>query len=140
MAPTAMTAAGSRRVGLDPIDQHVQHVQHEESRRGEIFKRNRIEVKQYLEHDDRVVLPVGSTEQHRGNAPALGPIRKWSSVPRPHSVEVLFRSYKSPRPVTAAPDGSHAGAYARPDANMQIDWEAGVAEVRDLVESGWSKP
>ena len=42
---------------------------------------------------------------------------------------------------TAAPDGMLGGAYARPDEDMQVVWDAGVAEVRELLESGWrSRP
>jgi creatinine amidohydrolase len=37
----------------------------------------------------------------------------------------------------AAPDGVLGGAYARPDEDMQAVWDAGVAEVRDLLEKGW---
>jgi creatinine amidohydrolase len=29
------------------------------------------------------------------------------------------------------------GAYARPDEDMQVVWDAGVAEVRALLENGW---
>ena len=38
---------------------------------------------------------------------------------------------------TAAPDGMLGGAYARPDEDMQAVWDAGVAEVRALLENGW---
>jgi creatinine amidohydrolase len=38
---------------------------------------------------------------------------------------------------TAAPDGVLGGAYARPDEDMQVVWDAGVAEVRELIENGW---
>ena len=34
-------------------------------------------------------------------------------------------------------DGSHGGDYRRPDADWQAVWEAGVGEVRDLLESAW---
>lgn len=234
-----------------------------------IFDRNWMQVQEYLTHDDRVVLPVGSTEQHGylslgtdailaervaveaaeplgvpvlpalpfgmapyfteypgsmslrmstyievlrdlldclsgqgfariaiinghgGNAPVTGLIREWASIPRPRPVEVAFHSwYNAPRtaeaaarfdPVqmhgawvenfpwtridgvavpdepmpplvrplvntlsrtemrTAAPDGSHGGAYRAPDEVMADVWAAGVAEVRDLIENGWLK-
>jgi creatinine amidohydrolase len=39
----------------------------------------------------------------------------------------------------AAPDGVLGGAYARPDEDMRVVWDAGVAEVRDLLENGWMK-
>jgi creatinine amidohydrolase len=38
-----------------------------------------------------------------------------------------------------APDGVLGGAYARPDEDMQVVWDAGVAEVRALLESGWDR-
>jgi creatinine amidohydrolase len=34
-------------------------------------------------------------------------------------------------------DGSFGGSYERPDAEMLELWSVGVAEVRDLLESGW---
>jgi creatinine amidohydrolase len=37
----------------------------------------------------------------------------------------------------AAPDGVMGGAYARPDEDMRAVWDAGVAEVRELLVSGW---
>ena len=39
----------------------------------------------------------------------------------------------------AAPDGMLGGAYARPDGDMRAVWEAGVAEVRALLEEGWTR-
>jgi creatinine amidohydrolase len=30
------------------------------------------------------------------------------------------------------------GAHARPDEDMQVIWDAGVAEVRELIETGWA--
>jgi creatinine amidohydrolase len=35
-------------------------------------------------------------------------------------------------------DGSFGGAYAHSDDDMLRVWEAGVAEVRELLESGWA--
>ncbi len=37
----------------------------------------------------------------------------------------------------AAPDGVLGGAYARPDEDMKVVWDAGVAEVRALLQNGW---
>jgi creatinine amidohydrolase len=39
----------------------------------------------------------------------------------------------------AAPDGVMGGAYARPDDDMRAVWDAGVAEVRSLLETGWAQ-
>jgi creatinine amidohydrolase len=38
----------------------------------------------------------------------------------------------------AAPDGVMGGAYERPDEDMQVVWDAGVAEVRELLQTGWA--
>jgi creatinine amidohydrolase len=235
----------------------------------EIYDRNWMQIEKYLEHDDRIVLPVGSTEQHGylslgtdailagrvaveaaeplgvpvlptlpfgmspyfteypgsmslrmstyievirdlldvlagqgfrrialvnghgGNAPITGLIREWTSIPREKPVEVLFHSWYNapqtakaasefsdvqlhgawvenfawtrvegaeipqgsipplPRALTAvlsrtemreaAPDGSHGGDYGRPDADMQKVWDAGVLEVRELLQNGWAR-
>ena len=34
-------------------------------------------------------------------------------------------------------DGSLGGLYERPDEDVLRVWAAGVAEVRELIESGW---
>jgi creatinine amidohydrolase len=232
-----------------------------------VFELNWMQMEAYLERDDRVVLPVGSTEQHGylslgtdailaervaveaaeplgvpvlpvlpfglapyfaafpgsmslrittylevvrdlldclaaqgfrriaivnghgGNAPVTGLVREWTCVARPEPVQVLFHSwYNAPRTAAAAdqfsteqmhgawvenfawtrvagaavpagaapvlaralvanlnpteireqaPDGTMGGAYQRSDEDMQIVWDAGVAEVRDLIEHGW---
>ncbi len=126
---------------------------------------------------------------HGGNSPVTGFIREWVCQPRPQRVQVLFHSWYNapqtaavagqfdhdqmhggwvenfawtrvagaempaePGPVisrqhfglldagqvrAAAPDGVLGGAYARPDADMKLVWDAGVAEVRELLENGW---
>lgn len=127
---------------------------------------------------------------HGGNAPATGVIREWICQPRPERVEVLFHNWwnapktaaagdrfdteqfhagwvesfpwtrvggadtpAKPAPVIPrdrlnnltpreirelAPDGNLGGAYQRSDEDMNEVWAAGVAEVRELLESGWS--
>jgi creatinine amidohydrolase len=232
-----------------------------------VFDSNWMQIAEYLQQDDRVVLPVGSTEQHGylslgtdallaervsveaadplgvpvmpvlpfgmapyftqypgsmslrittylevirdlldclasqgfrriavvnghgGNAPVAGLIREWICQPRGNRVQVLFHSwYNAPETAAAAshfdedqfhgawvenfawtrvagaeiptggkpalprslvnnvtahemkvlsPDGSLGGAYQRSDEDMQIVWDAGVAEVRKLLEKGW---
>jgi creatinine amidohydrolase len=232
-----------------------------------IFDSNWMQIAEYLNHDDRIVLPVGSTEQHGylslgtdallaervsveaaeplgipvlpvlpfgmapyfarfpgsmslristyievlrdlldglatqgfrriavvnghgGNAPVGGLIREWISQPRIERVQVLFHSwYNAPKTAAAAsrfdddqyhgswlenfpwtrvagaripagtapvldralvlnstadevkelaPDGVLGGAYARPDEDMLEMWQAGVAEVRELLTDGW---
>jgi creatinine amidohydrolase len=232
-----------------------------------VFDSNWMQIAEYLEHDDRIVLPVGSTEQHGylslgtdallaervsveaaeplgipvlpvlpfgmapyfakypgsmslristyievfrdlldglagqgfrriavvnghgGNSPAAGLIREWICQPRPERVQVLFHSwYNAPKTAAAAsmfdddqyhgswlenfpwtrvagveipdggspvlsrslvqnatseevkvlaPDGTLGGAYQRSDDDMQVVWDAGVAEVRELLTDGW---
>ena len=36
-------------------------------------------------------------------------------------------------------DGSLGGLYERPDEDVLRVWRAGVEEVRDLLEHGWSR-
>ena len=36
-------------------------------------------------------------------------------------------------------DGSLGGLYERPDADVLRVWQAGVEEVRDLIENGWAR-
>jgi creatinine amidohydrolase len=233
-----------------------------------VFDTNWMQIEEYLQRDDRVVLPTGSTEQHGylslgtdailaervaieaaeplgipvlpalpfglapywmafpgsvslrlstyievlrdifdgleaqgfrriavvnghgGNAPAGGFIREWISRPRPEPVQVLYHSWynapqtaaaasqfdreqmhgswvenfpwtrlpgidlpSEPRPTVspelitqldpqrvraALADGMMGGAYARPDEDMKVVWDAGVAEVRALIEHGWA--
>jgi creatinine amidohydrolase len=232
-----------------------------------VFDSNWMQIAKYLEHDDRIVLPIGSTEQHGylslgtdallaervsveaaaplgvpvlpvlpfgmapyfaeypgsmslrittyievirdlldglasqgfrriaiinghgGNAPVAGLIREWISQPRSQRVQVLFHSwYNAPQTAATASqfdedqfhgawvenfawtrvdgveiptgskpilsrllvnnatakemkvlsvDGSLGGAYQRSDEDMQVVWNAGVEEVRDLLENGW---
>ena len=234
-----------------------------------LYDRNWMQIRDYLRHDDRVVLPVGSTEQHGylslgtdailaervsveaaeplgipvlpalpfgmtpyfvsyagsmslrmstyisvmgdlldclylqgfrriavinghgGNSPVTGLIREWQAQPREDVVEIIFHNWwNAPRtaatadefdpvqmhgawvesfpwtrvsdaevpqePIAAlsrdlvgrlsrtemlevAPDGSHGGSYQRPDAEMDVVWQAGVDEVRDVLENGWLK-
>jgi creatinine amidohydrolase len=234
-----------------------------------VVDRNWIQIADYLKHDDRIVLPVGSIEQHGylslgtdallaervsveaaeplgvpvlpvvpygmapyfarfpgsmslrigtyiavvrdlldclagqgfrriavinghgGNAPVAGMIREWISEPRAERVQVLFHSwYNAPKTAAAAgrfdddqyhgswlenfpwtrvdgvaipdgaapvlprelvnnltademremtPDGSLGGAYQRPDEDMRVVWDAGVAEVRELLDTGWGQ-
>lgn len=231
-----------------------------------IFDTNWMQIEEYLGHDDRIVLPTGSTEQHGflslgtdailaervsieaaeplgvpvlpvlpfgmapyfnaypgsmslrlstyievmrdlldvlasqgfrriavinghgGNAPVGGLIREWLCEPKNESVRVLYHSwYNGPQVVEVAneyhtdqmhgawvenfpwtniegtvtpesrtvvprsklmnlgpkairelaPDGSMGGPYAESPEVMQRIWEAGVLEVREIIESGW---
>lgn len=233
-----------------------------------IFDSNWMQIEEYLQRDDRIVLPIGSTEQHGflslgtdalcaervsvqaaeplgvpvlpvlpfgmapyfgaypgsmslrlstyievlrdlldcldaqgfrriavinghgGNSPVTGLIREWLCKSRHEPVQVLFHSwYNGPKTVIAAnefdhdqmhgswvenfawtrlagvalpdpkpivprellmnlgpeairelaPDGSMGGAYEYPEEAMEKIWDAGVSEVRDIIESGWIK-
>jgi creatinine amidohydrolase len=126
---------------------------------------------------------------HGGNSPVAGLIREWICQPRDERVQVLFHSwYNAPKTAAAAstfdddqyhgswlenfpwtrvagaeipegssrvlprslvqsvtademralaPDGVLGGAYQRSDDDMRVYWDAGVAEVRELLEDGW---
>jgi len=193
-----------------------------------IFDRNWMQIEKYLEGDDRIVLPIGSTEQHGylslgtdailaervaveaaeplgvpvlpclpfgmapyfteypgtmslrmstyievirdlldcivgqgfrriailnghgGNAPVTGLIREWLSIPRvdgaeppAHAEPVLSRALTGSvdriRMRELSPDGGHGGAHQRSDAETNEVWQAGVSEVRDLIENGWTQ-
>lgn len=141
----------------------------------------------YLQGFRRIAVVNG----HGGNNPVTGLLREWLAEPRGDKVEVIFHSWwNAPRTAAAAskfdtdqmhagwvenfpwtriegvelptepipvqdreyvgrlsreemlevsPDGSHGGAYQRSDEDMLQVWNAGVAEVRDLLENGWLK-
>jgi creatinine amidohydrolase len=58
--------------------------------------------------------------------------------PRPPVSRELITQLDAQRVRTALPDGMMGGAYARPDEDMKVVWDAGVAEVRDLIQNGWT--
>lgn len=233
-----------------------------------LFDSNWQQIQTYLQHDDRVVLPIGSTEQHGllslgtdailaervsleaaeplgvpvlpvlpfgmapyfsafpgsltlrvttyvavlrdlldtlsgqgfrriaivnghgGNSPVLGAVREWVSESRDHRMQVVFTSwFAAPRVAALAEsyeadpthggwfenfpwtrlagvaipegrkahtsrelvaqstptdlrdllgDGSFGGSYALSDEIMTEIWQTGVAEVRELIETGWA--
>ena len=59
--------------------------------------------------------------------------------PRPVVSRELIGLLDPQRLRAAAPDGVMGGAYARPDEDMRAVWDAGVAEVRELLDSGWAE-
>jgi len=59
--------------------------------------------------------------------------------PRPVIPPELVGLLDAERIRAAAPDGMLGGSYVRPDEDMQVVWDAGVAEVRSLLESGWAQ-
>ena len=60
------------------------------------------------------------------------------SDPQPVMSRELFGLLDPAQVRAATADGVMGGAYARPDEDMQVVWDAGVAEVRELIESGWA--
>jgi creatinine amidohydrolase len=59
------------------------------------------------------------------------------SQPRPVVSRELIGLLDPAEVRAAAPDGVMGGAYARPDEDLRVVWDAGVAEVRELLVSGW---
>jgi creatinine amidohydrolase len=57
--------------------------------------------------------------------------------PKAQLDERAYRVAAGPRLRELLGDGSFGGAYQRPDADVLRIWEAGVAEVRALLEDGW---
>jgi creatinine amidohydrolase len=57
--------------------------------------------------------------------------------PKPMLDEAAYRVASPDRVRELIGDGSFGGRYRRSDEEMQRIWEAGVAEVRELLESGW---
>jgi creatinine amidohydrolase len=49
-----------------------------------------------------------------------------------------FRELPPPQVRELLGDGSFGGLYERTDEDVLRVWQAGVEEVRDLIESGWS--
>jgi creatinine amidohydrolase len=57
--------------------------------------------------------------------------------PRPVVPMEVITQLDARRIRAALPEGMMGGAYARPDEDMQVIWDAGVAEVREVIETGW---
>lgn len=57
--------------------------------------------------------------------------------PKPMLDEAAYRVAGPERVRELIGDGSFGGLYRRSDKEMQQIWDAGVAEVRELLESGW---
>jgi creatinine amidohydrolase len=60
------------------------------------------------------------------------------SEPKPTVSGELIMQLDARRVRAALADGMMGGAYARPDEDLKVVWEAGVAEVRALIEHGWA--
>jgi creatinine amidohydrolase len=57
--------------------------------------------------------------------------------PKPMLDEAAYRVADATRVRELIGDGSFGGLYARPDEEMLRIWQAGVDEVRELLEHGW---
>ena len=57
--------------------------------------------------------------------------------PKPMLDEAAYRVADAARVRELIGDGSFGGLYARPDEEMLRIWQAGVDEVRELLEHGW---
>jgi creatinine amidohydrolase len=57
--------------------------------------------------------------------------------PKPMLDEGAYRVADAARVRELIGDGSFGGLYARPDEEMLRIWQAGVGEVRELLEHGW---
>ena len=132
-----------------------------------------MQLEEYLRGDDRIVLPLGSTEQHaylslgtdnilaeRVAVEAAEPLGvpvlpvlascmenfPWTRLPgvdlpaepKPLLDAEVRRGGTPERLREVLGDGSWGGAYARSDADVLRVWEAGVLEVRELLEHGWA--
>src|SRR5438045_3425984 len=122
-------------------------------------------LEEYLKRDNRIVLPIGSTEQHgylsvgtdailaeRVAVEAAEPLGVPVLPALPFGVTPYFAAFPgSPSLRTStyisvihdllrlAVDGRCGGSYERPDAEVLELWRTGVSEVRDLIENGWDK-
>jgi creatinine amidohydrolase len=57
--------------------------------------------------------------------------------PKPMLDEAAYRVADAARVRELIGDGSFGGLYARPEVEMLRIWQAGVEEVRELLEHGW---
>ena len=77
---------------------------------------------------------LGRFWQHRGE----------DGVLRERQLLINFLCSSAGGPLTpsaareVAGDGSYGGLYQRPDEDTSRLWEVGVAEVRELLDSGWA--
>lgn len=60
------------------------------------------------------------------------------SEPKPLVPPAEIKRASAARLRELIPDGTLGGSYERPDSELLAVWEAGVNEVRELLEKGWS--
>ena len=101
---------------------------------------NWMQVEEYLERDDRIVLPIGSTEQHGYLSLATDLIlaeRVAVEAAEPKELAAVDEWADPAEVRRTLGDGSFGGSYVRPDEEMLELWSVAVAEVRELIESSW---
>jgi Creatinine amidohydrolase len=80
---------------------------------------NWFQLEEYLRRDDRIVLPIGSTEQHA-----------YLSL---ETDNILAERVAA----EAGGDGQYGGFYELPDEDVLRVWATGVEETRAILEHGW---
>src|SRR5437667_391604 len=106
---------------------------------------NWMQIERYLDSDDRIVLPLGSTEQHGylslGTDAILAERIALEGVELPDRKPLVTADQLRARDPAGVRellgDGSYGGRYQRPDEEVLEIWRTGVEEVRELLESGW---
>src|ERR687887_517763 len=111
-----------------------------------------MQLEEYLARDDRIVLPLGSTEQHAylslGTDSILAswlesfPWTRVEGVEVPHERKPMVdlarvRAEDPPGVRRLLGDGSYGGVYSRSDDDWRRVWQTGVEEVREVLEHGW---
>jgi hypothetical protein len=101
-------------------------------------------VEEYLEHDDRIVLILGATEEHGPNTW----LESFPWINQPKSVQPAFKvqtHVEDAYALSAAEsranygDGVGGGEYTQPEPVMREFFNLAVAELEDFLDHGWSK-
>ena len=103
---------------------------------------NWMQVEAALKRDPRVVVPVGSTEQHGYLSLSVDAIlaeRVACEAAAPLAVPVFrLRLMDATAVREYIGDGSFGGAYQMSDEQMMRVWQAGVEETRAALEGPWT--
>src|SRR5437763_1161824 len=99
-----------------------------------IAEMNWMQVEKYLQRDDRVVLPLGSTEQHAYLSLATDSILAERVALPAGTKPRTERTSDDPVQVRArVGEGSFGGYWERPDEDLMRVWHAGVQETRQVL-------
>ncbi len=85
---------------------------------------NWMQVEEHLQRDDRVVLPLGSTEQHAYLSLATDSIL---------AERVAVEAAEPRRSRARVGEGSFGGYWQRSDEDLMRVWHAGVQETRQVL-------